>query len=129
MPAELTERFTFDSCVKRQDGRELYFVTQKSDGLRAVLRITDTGSGESVAVESAVLAKLNHPAIPKTFGAGEHNGRGYVLFSYTRVTSLMPLVNPFDPVTVHCTGLPAEVLNKVRDLNGIILFVDPPATP
>ena len=82
MPAELTERFTFDSCVKRQDGRELYFVTQKSDGLRAVLRITDTGSGESVAVESAVLAKLNHPAIPKTFGAWEHNGRGYLVREY-----------------------------------------------
>jgi len=49
MPTELTERFTFDSCVKKQDGREVYFITQKSGGLRAVLRVTDSGSGENAA--------------------------------------------------------------------------------
>ena len=49
MPIELTERFTFDSCVKQQDGREVYFITQKSDGLRAVLRVTDNDSGENAA--------------------------------------------------------------------------------
>ena len=49
MPTELTERFTFDSCVKQQDVREVYFVTQKSGGQRAVLRVTDSDSGENAA--------------------------------------------------------------------------------
>jgi hypothetical protein len=82
MPTELTERFTFDSCVKRQDGREVYFISRKSDGLRAVLRVTDSESGENAAAESAVLARLDHPAIPKTLGVWEHNGRGYLVREY-----------------------------------------------
>jgi len=82
MPPELLERFTFDSCVKQQDGREVYFVTQKTNGLRAVLRITDSKSGESAAAESAILAKLDHPAIPKTLGVWEYNGRGYLVREY-----------------------------------------------
>ena len=55
MPHELTERFDFDSCVKQQDGQEVYFITQKSDGIRAVLRITDNDHSENAAAESAVL--------------------------------------------------------------------------
>ena len=49
MPAGLAERFTFDSCVKKQDGREVYFATQKSDGQRAVIRAANTDSGKNVA--------------------------------------------------------------------------------
>lgn len=82
MPHELTEQFTFDSLVKRHEGREVYFVSRKSDGKRAVLRITDTGSAENAAAESAALAKLDHPAIPKTLGAWEHNGRGFLVREY-----------------------------------------------
>jgi len=41
------ERFAFDSCVKQQDGQEEYFITQKSDGKRAALRVTDSGGGEN----------------------------------------------------------------------------------
>jgi len=82
MPTELTERFTFDSFVKRQDGREVYFVTQKSDGQRAVLRVTESGSGENATTENEMLAKLDHPAIPKTLGVWTHNGRGYLVREY-----------------------------------------------
>ena len=82
MPAELTERFTFDSCIKRQSGREVYFVTRKADGLRAVLRITDSKSGENAAAESAILKRLDHPAIPNTLGTWEYNGRSFLIREY-----------------------------------------------
>jgi len=82
MPPELIERFIFDSCVKQQDGREVYFITRKSDGQRAVLRISDCESGENAATESAVLAKLDHPAIPNTLDVWEHNGRGFLAREY-----------------------------------------------
>ena len=55
MPPGLTERFDFDSCVKRQDGREVYFVTQKTAGRRGVLCVTDTSSGENAGLEGAVM--------------------------------------------------------------------------
>jgi len=47
MPAGLAEQFAFVSCIKQQDGREAYFVTQKSVGKRAVLRVADSDSGEN----------------------------------------------------------------------------------
>ena len=82
MPPELTEWFNFDSCVKHQDGREVYFVTQRQNGQRAVLRITGSSTGENAAAEGTVLAKLNHPAIPKSFGAWMYKGRGYLVREY-----------------------------------------------
>lgn len=82
MPPALLEQFAFDSLVKQQDGREVYFVNRNSDSKRAVLRITDTESGENAAAESAVLAKLNHPAIPKTLGVWEYNGRSFMVREY-----------------------------------------------
>ncbi len=78
MPQELSENYTFDSCVKRQDGQEVYFISRNSDGKRAVLRVTDAGSGGNAAAESAVLQKLDHPAIPKWLGTWEHSGRVYM---------------------------------------------------
>jgi len=77
MPPELTERFSFDSCVKQQDGRTVYFITEKLDGQRiseeqpavgenradnsgiddhpaprrAVLRVTEPDCNENAAAE------------------------------------------------------------------------------
>lgn len=82
MPPGLTERFAFDSCVKNQDGRAVYFVTQKSDDTRAVLRVTDADCSENAAAEAAILAKLDHPAIPKTLSVWERGGRGYLVREY-----------------------------------------------
>ena len=82
MPPELLERFTFDSCVKKQDGRAVYFVTQKSDGTRAVLRVTDQNSNENAIAEGAILNRLSHPAIPRALGVWWLNGRGYLVREY-----------------------------------------------
>ena len=53
-----------------------------------------------------------------------HNNLQEVDVSYTRVTDLVPLVRPGDPVTVRCAGLPAEVVDKVRGRDGIIIVLD-----
>lgn len=82
MPSELTEQFVFDSLIKQDDGKEVYFITRKSDGLRAVLRITSAESGEDAVTEGMVLTKLDHPAIPKMLGTWEHNGRSFMVREY-----------------------------------------------
>lgn len=82
MPQELTEQFVFDSLIKQNDEREVYFITRKSDSLRAVLRITSAESGEDAVAESMILAKLDHPAIPKTLGVWQHNGRNFMVREY-----------------------------------------------
>lgn len=82
MPPALTEQFTFDSLEKKQHGREVYFVTRKSDGKRGVLRVTGADGIENAAAESAILNRLDHPAIPKAFGVWEHNGRSFLVREY-----------------------------------------------
>ena len=82
MPPALTEQFTFDSLEKKQPGREVYFVTRKSDGKRGVLRVTGADGIENAAAESAILNRLDHPAIPKAFGVWEHNGRSFLVREY-----------------------------------------------
>ena len=100
MPLELAEQFIFDSLVKRHDGREVYFVTRKSDGKRAVLRITNADSGENATAESAVLSKLDHPAIPKTLGAWEDNGRGFLVREYFGGDDLYTYVCKHGPLSL-----------------------------
>ncbi|NLJ70052.1 MAG: protein kinase [Clostridiaceae bacterium] len=95
MPLELTEGFFFDSLIKQNDEKEVYFITRKSDGLRAVLRITSTESSEDAAAESMILAKLDHPAIPKTLGAWEHNGRSFMVREYFEGDDLSAFIRKY----------------------------------
>jgi hypothetical protein len=78
IPLEIKEQFVFESLVKQQAGREVYFVTRISDGRRAVLRVTEQGKAEDIRAERDILKRLNHPAIPKLLGTWEHQGRGYL---------------------------------------------------
>jgi hypothetical protein len=117
MPPELMERFAFDSLVKRQDGRELYFVTRKSDGARAVLRVTGAESGENAAAESAVLAKLDHPAIPKALGLWERNGRCYLVREYFEGDDLSTYIRK------HGTLPREQLLDLTLQLCGVLTYI------
>jgi serine/threonine protein kinase len=114
MPPGLTEWFAFDSCVKQRDGRAVYFVAQKSDGRRAVLRVTDTpavptvpstpaessrNSEDNAAAEGAILARLKHPAIPRVLGTWEYGGRGYLAREYFEGDDLGTLVRRHGPLS------------------------------
>ena len=99
MPFRLKEQFTFDSLEKRQSGREVYFVTRKLDGKRAVLRITGPDCGDNAAAEGVILSKLDHPAIPKVLGAWEHNGRGFIVREYFDGDDLSTYVRKHGPLS------------------------------
>ena len=202
MPPELTERFTFDSCVKQHEGREVYFVTRKSDGLRAVLRVSDmasldntseggatevsateaagagadagyiamggeaagaaTGAGasaatganvdatgdatadagsaaaksasvigytaESAAAESAILARLDHPAIPKTLGIWEYNGRSYLAREYFDGDDLSVYIRKHGALSrdmlVNVTLQLCDILEYIHSRNPAIIHRD-----
>lgn len=78
IPQDIKEHYAFESLIKQQAGREVYFVTRLSDGKRAVLRVTAEGDAESVAVERDMLQKLHHSALPTVLGTWIHKGRGYM---------------------------------------------------
>jgi hypothetical protein len=125
MPAELSERFTFDSCVKRQDGREVYFVTRKADGQRAVLRVTDAARGESVAAAFTIGLSVGQ-------ARGFKNGVDSIMDipadkyrPFTQEELNRPITfnrRTGDTIAVRCAGLPEEVIAKARDSAGIVLI-------
>ncbi len=78
IPPDIKEQYVFESLVKQQAGREVYFVTRISDGQRAVLRVTEEGKAEDIQAEKDILQRLYHPAIPKLLGTWEYQGRGYL---------------------------------------------------
>lgn len=99
MPPELTELFTFDSLEKKQPGREIYFITRKSDGKRAVLHAAAAGSPENAAAEGEVLKKLDHPSIPKLLGLWEYKRRCYLVREYFEGSDLGCYIRKFGPLS------------------------------
>lgn len=82
IPPIIKENFLFDSLVKQQDEREVYFVSKKVEGQRCVLRITPIKSAENACAEAVLLQKLDHPSIPKLIGAWEYKGNSYLVREY-----------------------------------------------
>ncbi|MGI6689200.1 MAG: hypothetical protein ACOX6Y_12800 [Christensenellales bacterium] len=119
IPPDIKEQFVFESLVKQQAGREVYFVTRIADGKRAVLRVTAEGQAEDIRAEKEILNRLHHPAIPRLLGAWEHQGRGYLarecfegedLYSFVRRHGPMSFEQPdrYSPGPVRCADLPAR---------------------
>ena len=80
MPPELKEAFVFESLVNQDNGREVYFLTRKSDGLHAVLRITIIENIGYAAAES--VASFERSNIPQILGTWEHHGRTFMVQEY-----------------------------------------------
>ncbi|MDL2237880.1 DUF5050 domain-containing protein [Christensenellaceae bacterium OttesenSCG-928-K19] len=94
MPPALLEQFSIDSCIRKDDDgkKELYLVTRKTDGARALLRITTEYPEEDALEEAKLLNGLDHPAIPKVYAAYEKDGRKYLVREYFPGRSLYDLV-------------------------------------
>ncbi len=128
MPFGLKEQFIFDSLEKRQPGREVYFVTRKLDGKRAVLRITGPDSGDNATAEAAILAKLDHPAIPKIYGAWEYNGRGFIVREYFEGDDLATYVRKHGPLSFEMLTDIAlrlcDILSYIHDQSPAVIHRD-----
>lgn len=123
LPPEIMEQFTIDSLEKKQPEREVYFVTRKSDGKRAVLRITAMDGAENAAAESAVLSRLDHPSIPKMLGVWEYNGRSFLVREYFSGDDLYTYVRKYGPLNKE--RLSAITL-RLCDILSYLHAQDPP---
>lgn len=88
MPLEITSSYQFEGCISHKEGRQVYFVQRQSDGQKAVLRVSEAGSGEDVAREGEILAQLRHPDIPTVLGVWREGGRSYLVREYFDGTPL-----------------------------------------
>lgn len=128
MPPELTENFTFESLEKKQPGREVYFVTRKSDGKRAVLHVTTAGSPESAAAEGEALKRLDHPCIPKPLGLWEYKGRSYLAREYFEGNDLGFYIRKYGPLSKErltaITLRLCEILSYLHEQNPPVIHRD-----
>ncbi|MCL2814966.1 MAG: protein kinase [Oscillospiraceae bacterium] len=65
---EIPPLFTVETCLKEQNGQATYLATQKSDGRRAVLYVSDEKNSGGIRAEYEMLSKLSHPSAPKPLG-------------------------------------------------------------
>lgn len=119
IPPEIKEQFVFESLVKQQAGREVYFVTRISDGKRAVLRVTEEGQAEDIRTERDILQRLDHHAIPKLLGAWEYQGRGYLARECFEGEDLYNYVRKHGPLSFeHLTTIALILCDILTYLHG-----------
>jgi len=147
LPPELTAQFSIDALIKQSEGRSVYFVTRKSDGERAVLRVTEPDSNEDIALEYSILNRLDHPAIPKALAVYDYNYRSYLvreffegddlaayvrkhgalsrekLVEFTiRLCDILTYIHNQDPPVIHRDIKPENIIMLGRDNIGLIDF-------
>ena len=87
-PPELSAFYKPESCLSHSDSKEVYLVTDKRTGGRAVLRVSDLDASERADAEHAILFQLDFPGIPKTYGTLVKDGRSYLAREYFYGTPL-----------------------------------------
>lgn len=92
LPKAIKEHIRLNSCLKAEEGREVYLVQDKDEKLY-ILKIRTSGRPDSLAGEYAVLQKLSHPQIPRAYFYMEENGKEYLLRTYIPGKSLQEAVN------------------------------------
>lgn len=94
MPEELVRDYEIESCLRRDAAgkKELYLLRRRVDGQRALLRVTRDYPEEDALEEAKLLARLDHPGIPKVFAAYEKDGRKYLVREYLEGRSLYEIV-------------------------------------
>ena len=121
IPPDIKEQFVFESLVKQQSGREVYFVTRIADGQRAVLRVTEEGQAEDIRAEKEILQRLDHPAIPKLLRTWEYKGRGYLAREYFEGEDLFSFVRKHGPMSFdNLTAVALALCDVLTYLHGQI---------
>jgi hypothetical protein len=91
-PSEWLSVYDFESCLKHCGGKEVYLVTDRRTGAHVILRASDLDTGERADAEHNILARLNHPGVPRTFGTITRDGRSYLAREYLPGESLDQVV-------------------------------------
>lgn len=92
---QLQRDYVFESCIRKdpEGKKELYLLRRKKDNAGALLRITHNYPQEDALEEARLLAKLDHPAIPKVYDSFEKNSKRYIVREYFQGRSLYEVIN------------------------------------
>ncbi len=92
LPEDLLEHYEIKSCLAHEEFNEIYLLSRRGDGQKAVLRISNQGLREDGTTEYEILKKLNHPCVPKALEAYAANGKSYLLREYIEGQTLKQYV-------------------------------------
>jgi serine/threonine protein kinase len=121
-PPELLAVYEPESCLKHSGTREVYLVTDRRTGGKAILRATDpeddleTSAQAGSDAEYQILSKLNFPGIPKTYGTFAKDGRTYLAREYFDG-------QPLDQVIARGTMQSPQIYAFTRQLCAILEYL------
>lgn len=103
MPQEILADYVIESCLRKErDGKkELYVLRRKTDAQKALLRVTKDYPQEDALEEANLLARLDHPGIPKVLAAYEKDGKRYLVREYLEGRSLAEIVSASGSLTAN----------------------------
>ncbi len=95
MPEELLADYSFESCLRKdpESRKELYILRRKSDGAKALLRITKDYPEEDALDEAKLLQRLDHPGIPKVYFSCEQDNKRYLVREFIEGRTLFDVVS------------------------------------
>jgi hypothetical protein len=81
-PPQLLSAYRLESCLKHVGDKEVYLAVDRYSGIRVVIRVSSLDSGERADAEGRILASLNHPGVPRSFGSFVYGNRSFLIREY-----------------------------------------------
>lgn len=123
MPQELLDTFTVESCIAQKEGKQLYLVARKADGVRGLLRVTENTACENAIAEANTLYYLNHPAIPKVLGVWQQPQNSFLVREYFEGRPLSTVVQEDGPLA------PEDIIGIARSIAEILRYLHAQTPP
>ncbi|MDR3070320.1 MAG: DUF5050 domain-containing protein [Propionibacteriaceae bacterium] len=126
-PAQFIEPYTIEDCLKLTADKEVLLAVDRRTKDKVILRSAAVNPGEVQDTEYDVLTQLDHPGIPKAYGALVHDGRSYLARQYLEGTPLDEVISrrTFTPPQIRAAALQlATILDYIHTQNPPVIHRD-----
>jgi len=114
LPAALSERLIFLSCLRKENDHSIYLVNEKSSTDKLILKIAEKGAPNNLKREYELLSKIHHSGIPKAhFFDSDDEGREYLLRAFAEGDTLKSLLERDGVFSEHQT---LEIALKICEI-------------
>ncbi|MDR2567098.1 MAG: DUF5050 domain-containing protein [Bifidobacteriaceae bacterium] len=115
-PDAITAIYRPEACLKLSPSRQVYLVTDKRTGGRAILRVSQLDWDARIDAEYSILSRLSFPGVPKAYGTLVKDGHSYLAREYFPG-------EPLDQVIAKGTMSPSQIYGLTRQLCAILTYL------
>jgi hypothetical protein len=123
IPGWIRRLYSFESCLKHQDGKQVYLVLDRRTGGLAILRVMSLDGPASMMPkrdqEYAILSGLDFAGVPKVFGSFVEGRRSYLVREYFPGRPLDSLLRQGQLDTSSIVGLSRQLCAILGHLHGL----------